>query len=74
MDSWVGASYLVTLTATSIIGYIKLIERMSKKKKKLENIKGSNNNTEFKNIKGSNNNKEFKNIKGSNNNTELENI
>lgn len=35
MDSWVGASYLVTLTATSIIGYIKLVERG--KKKQIEN-------------------------------------
>ena len=60
MDSWVGASYLVTLTATSIIGYIKLIERMSKKEnqKKIEIEKET----------------ELKNIKGSDNNTELENI
>jgi hypothetical protein len=41
MDSWLGASYLVTLTATSIIGYIKLIERG--KNKQIENKDNLNN-------------------------------
>lgn len=45
MDSWVGASYLVTLIATSIIGYIKLIERKQEKKtienKKVNNIENT---------------------------------
>lgn len=41
LDSWVAASYTVTLIATCIIGYIKILERRTKNEKEEDTVENS---------------------------------
>lgn len=46
-DSWVGISYTVTLTATSMIYYIKFTERRKNKREAIEENKDNNTNVKI---------------------------